>query len=249
MNNYIYTRLMYPEPDAGGSGGEPEPTTDKLETKTETNVFDFDSMDDVDEQDDKQEQEPIEDDDYALDFAEELGLDKEEVEIFTAAAKKHGVDAKQASGMMSDITKAINENVQKVQAEKQKEAEKTLREEWGSNFESNVKKAGALIKRVGQAAGWTKEMMESFKNAGDMRIFFDIAKVMGTGRTAGLTSAPAASTPMTKADLERELMQTVNAFWNAKASNNKEDAQKYSDRHRELQKMLTGKTGARILLP
>lgn len=249
MINYIYTRLMYPEPEAGGSGGEPVEATETQEAKKETNAFDFDSMDDVEVQEEQQEVEPIEDDEYALDFAEELGLDKEEVEIFTAAAKKHGVDAKQASGMMSDITKAINENVQKVQAEKQKEAEKSLREEWGANFESNVKKAGALIKRVGQAAGWTKEMMESFKNAGDMRIFFDIAKVMGTGRTAGLTSAPATSAPMTKGDIERELMQTVNAFWNAKASNNKEEAQKYSDRHRELQKMLTGKVGARILLP
>lgn len=250
MIKYTYTRLMYPEPDNTGGGAEPTPETPDTEVKADDNVFDFDAL--ADDSDDKEEQkEPeVTDDDYALTLPEDLGLDKEEINIFTSAAKKYGIDKEAASGMVSEFTKAINENVQRVQAAEMAEAEKALRSEWGNDFNANAKRAGELIKRVGQAAGWSPELMNSFKNANSFRVFYDIARVMGSGRTVGLTGGTAVQTPaMTKSDIEAELTRTVSAFWNAKASNNKEEAQKLSDRHKELQKMLTGKPGARILLP
>lgn len=253
MIKYTYYRLMFPEPEDTGGGEETkvEDTTPVEETKTEGNAFDFDALGDEPEQQEetKTEEEPS-NDDYALELADDLGLEKEEIEIFTAAAKKYGIDKAAASGMVAEFTKAINENVQRVRTEDNAKAEKALRDAWGSNFNANVKRAGDLVKRVGQAAGWSPELINSFKNADSIRVFYDIARVMGSGKTVGLASAPtAATTPMTKGDIERELQSVVSAFWNAKATGNKDEAQKCSDRHKELQKMLTGRSGARILLP
>lgn len=244
---------MYPEPDNTGGGAEPTPDAPEVEEKEDSNVFDFDTLEDSgeDKQENTEEETETKDDDYALTLPEDLGLDKEEVNIFTAAAKKYGIDKDAASGMVSEFTKAINENVLKVQAAEMAEAEKTLRSDWGENFNSNVKRAGELIRKVGQAAGWSPELMNSFKNANSFRVFYDIARVMGSGRTVGIggSSAAVQTPPMTKSDIEKELTSTVSAFWNAKAANNKDEAQRLSDRHKELQKMLTGKAGARILLP
>ncbi len=250
MIKYNYTRLMYPEPENTGGGTEPTAETYEVESKTEDNVFDFDALSDASDSNEEPTEETETDDDYALSLPDDLGLDKEEINIFTSAAKKYGIDKEAASGMVSEFTKAINENVQRVQAAEMAEAEKSLRAEWGNNFNSNVKRAGELIKRVGQAAGWSLELMNSFKNANSFRVFYDIARVMGSGKTVGLANnTPAQTKNMSKGDIEGELMNTVSAFWNAKSQNNKDEAQRLSDRHKELQKMLTGKNGARLLLP
>ena len=249
MIKYNYARLMYPEPEDVGGGAEPTAETPEPESKAEDNVFDFDTLSDTSDGDEEKTEE-VTDDDYALNLPDDLGLDKEEINIFTSAAKKYGIDKEAASGMISEFTKAINENVQRVQAADMAEAEKTLRSEWGNNFNANVKRAGELIKRVGQAAGWSPELMNSFKNANSFRVFYDIARVVGSGRTVGLTSStPTQTKPMSKSDIEGELTRTVSAFWNAKATNNKDEAQRLSDRHKELQRMLTGKSGTRLLIP
>ena len=250
MIKYNYTRLMYPEPENTGGGAEPTPETPDTGVNADDNVFDFDTLTDSNETENEQTEDTETDDDYALSLPDDLGLDKEEINIFTSAAKKYGIDKEAASGMVSEFTKAINENVQRVQAAEMAEAEKALRSDWGENFNSNVKRAGELIKKVGQAAGWSPELMNSFKNANSFRVFYDIARVMGSGRTVGLANnTPAQAKTMSKGDIEGELMNTVSAFWNAKSQNNKDEAQRLSDRHKELQKMLTGKNGARLLLP
>ena len=246
MNKYTYIRMLYPEPDESGGGGEPE-VKDENESG-DVNAFDFDNLTDDEGQGETETE--TEDDGYVLELSADLGLEEEEIRIFTDAAKKYGIDRAAASGMVSEFTAAINENVKRVQAEESAAAEKKLREEWGSSFGSNVRRAGELIRRVGQAAGWSESLMNSFKNAESIRVFHDIARVLGSGKTVGLSRTPAAAAaPMTKKDVERELRDTVSAFWNARASGNREEAMKLSDRHRELQKMLTGKAGARILLP
>lgn len=243
MIKYTHTRLMYPEPDDVGGGVEPmeqenaEPVPDESK-----NAFDFDDLPDEVESNDNEPEPESEsvDDDYALTLPDDIDLEKEEVAIFTAAAKKFGIDKEAASGMVTEFTKGIQENMKKVHEAARVEAEKNLREQWGNSFGANVKKAGELIKRVGKAAGWSKEMIDGFKNAADMRIFYDIARVMGSGKTVGLASAPTAS-PMSKADLDEALTRTVVEFWNAKARGDSKEAQALSDKHLELQKQRYGK--------
>ena len=250
MIKYVYTRLMYPEPDDTGSGAETvEPAAESAPAES-GNVFDFDTFEESTEEVTPQaEDESVEDTDpdYALELPDDLGLEKEEVEIFTKAAKKYGISREAASGMVAEVTKAINENVKVGQEAHRAEAEKALREQWGDRFTANLKKAGELIKHVGKASGWTAEMMDSFKNAEAMRVFYDIARVMGSGKTVGLTSAPVAA-PMSKSDIEREIISTVAAFWNAKDKGDRAEAQRLSDKHMELQKARYGKKGVGRIL-
>lgn len=249
MFNYTNTKLMYPEPEDGGSGGAPDvqPSDDNV------NVFDFDltEAEDTETPDTETEQnnddEP-ETDDYALDLPEDIGLDKSEVDIITAAAKKYNIDKAAASGMVTEFTKAITENTAKAQQAYAKEAEQNLRKEWGVNFDANLKKAGALIKKIGSAAGWSAEAMNSFKNADSMRVFYDIARVMGSGKTIGLNnSASVAAPPMSKAELEDAIMKCTINFYNAQSSGDAIKAKEYSDQHMELQRQFTGKKGIRML--
>lgn len=234
---------MYPEPDDVGGGDEPtdQETPDTIPEESK-NAFDFDALPDEEESKDGEPDAETEsgDDDYALTLPEDIDLEKEEVAIFTAAAKKYGIDKEAASGMVTEFTKGIQENMKKVHEAARVEAEKNLREQWGNSFGANVKKAGELITRVGKAAGWSREMIDGFKNATDMRIFYDIARVMGSGKTVGLSSAPTAA-PMTKADLDDAMTRTVVDFWNAKARGDMKEAQALSDKHLELQKQRFGK--------
>lgn len=245
MIKYTWTRLLYPEPEDTGGGDVKTPE----ETESGGNAFDFDSPDFDKGQEDAeiQQEEQAEDSDYALELGEELGLDASEVEIFTNAAKKHGIDSAAASGMITDFTQAINENIKRVQEERAKMEADALREQWGADFDANKRKAAALIKKVGQAAGWSVEQMNSFKNADSIRVFYDIARVMGTGRTVGLDGGAAKEVPMTKASIERELMQTVSDFWNARSSGDNELAKQLADKHHMLQMKLTGKKSPRLL--
>lgn len=250
MIKYTHTRLMYPEPDDTGGGGDVAPEAAE-ESKVDTNLFDFDNFDESGSDTGEQETDngaEQEDSDYALTLDAELGLDKEEIAIFTAAAKKYGIDAQAASGMVAEFTKGINDNVRKVQEADAQAAQKALQEEWGGNFTNNVKRAGELIKRIGKAAGWSAELLESFKNPHSIRIFHDIARVMGSGKTVGLTqNTPVA--PMSKSDIQKEILEVTGAFWNAKQNGDAAEAKRLSDRHHELQKMLTGKSSMRILIP
>lgn len=249
MFNYANTKLMYPEPEDGGSGGsaDVQPIDDNV------NVFDFDltGAEDVETPDTetgKDNNEEPETDDYALDLPEDIGLDKSEVDIITAAAKKYNIDKTAASGMVAEFTKAITENTAKAQQAYAKEAEQALRKDWGVNFDANLKKAGALIKKIGGAAGWSAEMMNSFKNADSMRVFYDIARVMGSGKTIGLNqSVSSAAPPMSKAELEDAIIKCTTNFYNAQSAGDSVKAKEYSDLHMELQRQFTGKKGIRML--
>lgn len=250
MIKYTHTRLMYPEPDdVGGGDVATEPVEDTTTATESKNAFDFEDLPDVEESNEAEPDKETEsgDDDYALTLPEDLDLEKEEVAIITAAAKKYGIDKEAASGMVVEFTKGIHANMQKMQDAARAEAEKNLREQWGNSFGANVKKAGELITRVGKAAGWSKEMIDGFKNAADMRIFYDIARVMGSGKTVGLASAPTAA-PMTKADLDESLTRTVVEFWNAKSRGDTKEMQALSDKHLELQKQRYGKGAATRML-
>jgi hypothetical protein len=252
MIKYNHTKLMYPEPDDTGSGGEAVESVASESTPAEkSNVFDFDSFEESAEEPETPQSDEEEtgdtDPDYELSLPDDLGLEKEEVAIFTNAAKKYGIDKEAASGMVAEVTKAINENVRQEQEAQREQAEKALREQWGERFTSNLKKAGDLVKHVGKAAGWSAELMASFKNAEAMRVFYDIARVMGSGKTVGLSAAPTAA-PMSKSDLEKEIINTVTAFWNAKDKGDRAEAQRLSDKHMELQKARYGKKGTGRML-
>lgn len=235
---------MYPEPDAVGGGGEPE---QQEEVKTDVSIFDFDA-EPKDEPKETDEQEEVDNAEYSLSLPDDLGLEASEVDIFTKAAQKHGIDAEVASSFVQDFTRAITENTARVAKEADAAAEKKLRADWGSNFDANMRKAAATIKRIGAAVGWSKEQLDSFKNADAFRVFYDIGRAYGEGKAAGFSAgaSPVAPPKLTQAQLKEEMALAAKRFYSARHSGDKAEAMRQSDRHYELLTQLVGNKAVRM---
>lgn len=237
---------MYPEPDDVGGGVEPEQVEEKKDA-VEVSVFDFDA-EPQEEQKNTEPKEEQKSEEYSLNLPDDLGLEASEVDIFTKSAQKHGIDAEVASSFVQDFTRAITENAARVNKEADAAAEKKLRAEWGSSFDANIRKAAATIKRVGAAVGWSKEQLDSFKNADAFRVFYDISRAFGEGKVAGFSSgaAPVSAPKLTQSQLKEEMALAAKRFYSARHSGDKAEAMRQSDRHYELLTQLVGNKAVRM---
>lgn len=239
--------LMFPEPDATGGGSEP---VEEKQDAVEVSIFDFDAEtpEDTEKEAADSNEETPENTEYALTLADDLGLDASEVSIFTKAAQKYGLDAEVASNFVQDVTRQISENTARVAKETDAADEKKLRADWGSNFDANMRKAAATIKRVGAAVGWSKEQMAAFKNADAFRVFYDISRAFGEGAAAGFRtgSAPVATPKLTQAQLKEEMAIAAKRFYAARREGNRTEAMKQSDRHYELLTQMMGSKAVRM---
>jgi len=89
-------------------------------------------------------------DKYQLDAKSDVvPLDESAIKSFAENAHKLGLNNKQAQGILEYYKNSMESSAQqsKIDTETaQANAEQELRKEWGSNYESNIKKAGAIAK-------------------------------------------------------------------------------------------------------
>ena len=89
-------------------------------------------------------------DKYQLDIkSEAVPLDEGAIKSFAENAHKLGLNNKQAQGILEYYKNSMEGSLQQNQVDMetaQAQAEQELRKEWGGNYESNIKKAGAVAK-------------------------------------------------------------------------------------------------------
>lgn len=197
---------MYPEPGDTGSGNEAADNMPPTETPSENpapqenkNPFDFQQFMDGSKTDEGgEEPTPEPETEYVLGFTEADGLDAEDVAFFTDKAKELDLPAEGATEFVRAFGKMLEEREKASIAA----AEKSLRQEWGKDFEAKTRQVGAYMVRVFEALNLTPDETREFGNASHFRVFHHIMK-RSTERAA--VAAPAVLTPEQKSARLQEL--------------------------------------------
>tara|TARA_S200002703_G_scaffold718_1_gene1287 strand:+ start:168 stop:1055 length:888 start_codon:yes stop_codon:yes gene_type:complete len=160
-------------------------------------------------------------DKYALDVKSDIvPLDNGAVKQFAENAHKLGLSNKQAQGVLEFYKNSMEGTAQqsKVDTETaQVQAEQELRQEWGREFENNVKKAGALAK-----ANINSDILDLELKSG-IRVGDHPELIKGFAKIASMMSedkivSPESDSASKSADIESEISTITNntdgPYWN-----------------------------------
>ena len=160
-------------------------------------------------------------DKYALDVKSDVvPLDDGAVKQFAENAHKLGLSNKQAQGVLEFYKNSMEGTAQqsKVDTETaQVQAEQELRKEWGREFDSNVKKAGALAK-----ANINSDILDLELKSG-IRVGDHPELIKGFAKIASMMSedkivSPESDSASKSADIESEISTITNntdgPYWN-----------------------------------
>ena len=160
-------------------------------------------------------------DKYSLDVKSDLvPLDNGAVKQFAENAHKLGLSNKQAQGVLEFYKNSMEGTAQqsKVDTETaQVQAEQELRQEWGREFENNVKKAGALAK-----ANINSDILDLELKSG-IRVGDHPELIKGFAKIASMMSedkivSPESDSASKSADIESEISTITNntdgPYWN-----------------------------------
>ena len=160
-------------------------------------------------------------DKYALDIKSDVvPLDNGAVKQFAENAHKLGLSNKQAQGVLEFYKNSMEGTAQqsKVDTETaQVQAEQELRQEWGREFENNVKKAGALAK-----ANINSDILDLELKSG-IRVGDHPELIKGFAKIASMMSedkivSPESDSASKSADIESEISTITNntdgPYWN-----------------------------------
>jgi len=160
-------------------------------------------------------------DKYALDVKSDVvPLDDGAVKQFAENAHKLGLSNKQAQGVLEFYKTSMEGTAQqsKVDTETaQVQAEQELRQEWGREFENNVKKAGALAK-----ANINSDILDLELKSG-IRVGDHPELIKGFAKIASMMSedkivSPESDSTNKSADIESEISSITNntdgPYWN-----------------------------------
>jgi hypothetical protein len=160
-------------------------------------------------------------DKYALDIKSDVvPLDNGAVKQFAENAHKLGLSNKQAQGVLEFYKNSMEGTAQqsKIDTETaQVQAEQELRQEWGREFENNVKKAGALAK-----ANINSDILDLELKSG-IRVGDHPELIKGFAKIASMMSedkivSPESDSASKSADIESEISTITNntdgPYWN-----------------------------------
>ena len=160
-------------------------------------------------------------DKYSLDVKSDVvPLDNGAVKQFAENAHKLGLSNKQAQGVLEFYKNSMEGTAQqsKVDTETaQVQAEQELRQEWGREFENNVKKAGALAK-----ANMNSDILDLELKSG-IRVGDHPELIKGFAKIASMMSedkivSPESDSASKSADIESEISTITNntdgPYWN-----------------------------------
>lgn len=254
INKLIKPLLMFPEPEDTGSGAAPATeTTEQVETQdteVQTEPQDdnpFSTLFDPQEETEEATEEEQEDDGYSLGLSKNDGFEDDEVVMLTDLCKKHNLPAESASAFLKDVYAEVDRRGKQEEKNAFQTATKQLQEKWGDNFEANARKAGTIIRQVGNRLGWSEERMKSMLNPHDVELMHEIARYMGNAGTRGLSNpAPAAKT-MSAQQIDDMKKNLIMENMKARQSGDLAEMKRTSDAHYELCKKQKGDKAVRIL--
>ena len=193
---HMYTRLMYPEPENTGGGGDEktyslESAPDEPQEVAEPPAEGGETPPDGGET-------PPTAEEYALTFDDDDNINADYQAVLTAAAKEtEGLDAATASRLFHNLTQRLQAEGDRVfQAD-----DAALKKEWGREFEPRVKRTLGFMKRTLTAAGCTPEECAMFENPRGIRVMNKLMAVYSEGKAVGGGAADAPS--MSKEELIR----------------------------------------------
>ena len=127
---------------------------------------------------------------------ERFGVDQQNIDMLTAAAKEEGLPLGAAGRYMNRVLAAVTGN-QQAAFDRQNAA---LRAEWGASFEKNMRSTGEFIARMAAAAGLDENERAALKSPLSYRIMYKLMNASGE-LNAGVVGAGAprvSSAPLTK---------------------------------------------------
>lgn len=160
-------------------------------------------------------------DKYQLDVKSDVvPFDESAIKSFTENAHKLGLNNKQAQGILEYYKNSMEGSAQQAKIDTetaQANAEQELRKEWGSNYESNIKKAGSVAKANMQEGILDMELKDGTR-LGDhpavIKGFANIANLLSEDKLVGTESENVS----TGRDYEAEIASIVNdkdgPYWN-----------------------------------
>ena len=160
-------------------------------------------------------------DKYQLDVKSDVvPFDDSAIKSFTENAHKLGLNNKQAQGILEYYKNSMEGSAQQAKIDTetaQANAEQELRKEWGSNYESNIKKAGSVAKANMQEGILDMELKDGTR-LGDhpsvIKGFANIANLLSEDKLVGTESENVSA----GRDYEAEIASIVNdkdgPYWN-----------------------------------
>ena len=160
-------------------------------------------------------------DKYQLDVKSDIvPFDESAIKSFAENAHKLGLNNKQAQGILEYYKNSMEGSAQQAKIDTetaQANAEQELRKEWGSNYESNIKKAGSVAKANMQEGILDMELKDGTR-LGDhpavIKGFANIANLLSEDKLVGTESENVS----TGRDYEAEIASIVNdkdgPYWN-----------------------------------
>jgi len=147
-------------------------------------------------------------------------LDESAIKSFAENAHQLGLNNKQAQGILEFYKNSMEGSAQQNQVDMetaQAQAEQELRKEWGSNYESNIKKAGAVAK-ANMDANILDMQLKDGTRLGDhpaiIKGFANIANLMSEDKLVSTESENVSQ----GTDYEAEISKIVNdrdgPYWN-----------------------------------
>lgn len=172
---------------------------------------------------------------------------REGEELMARLCDTHGLEKAQMAPFLKELvsgSRELEDAAFKAEEEKKVSALKTR---WGKEYDNRVKRVAGFIRQVGRGVGWSEEQVNTFANADGFRLFDDLMRFVGEGRTIGKNAPPAPADPMaglSREQLQRERARTAREYWNASSD---EERERLSLQNARIRSMLSGKEEEPIL--
>ena len=158
---------------------------------------------------------------YALDVnSEVVNLDENAIKSFAEQSHKLGLNNKQAQGILEFYKNNMEGTAQqsKIDTETaQAQAEQQLRQEWGREFDTNIKKAGALAKANMNPEILDMQLKDGMRLGDHPEIIKGFAKIAGMMSEDKIVSTESENVS-SNTDVETEISDIMNnkdgPYWN-----------------------------------
>lgn len=209
----IYNRLFHnsflreeANPDAGGEGnggGAPPPASPAgspppAEPPAPANPYDLSDKGDPEDPDPANPPPPNQEPEtpYEIEWGDGFVENDALREMLVGHAKASGLPPAEAGKFLNDVAASIRADEEAAL----KEADRSLREDWGSDYETNVASAKAFARKLSEKSGVPMEKLGVFASPDGFRLLNAIAATVGEGGLKGGAQAVKAVSPAEEAN-------------------------------------------------
>lgn len=150
---------------------------------------------------------------------------REAEDLMARLCDTHGLEKAQMAPFLKELVSGARDQEEAAAKAAEESKVDALKKRWGREYDNRIKRVAGFIRQVGRGVGWSEEQVNSFANADGFRLFDDLMRFVGEGRTVGKNAAPAPADPMagfSKEQLQAERVRLAKEYWNADTDKDKE---------------------------